>query len=190
MGCQNLFVLDPVRVLVFLKHLNSANVEIESEIFMDDAAFYEIDKRQNDRVKTQPAVSSPRRGVWLTANFAGPVSLRGAELKAYRARLSGGNHLLRASVCTALELFHFIIALKLPPSKADRQQQQQRQQHSGPCHPRTAGGETFPSCSEFLILSGKRFMSIQTAGAVSRSLCKGGRATLGSPMAVFVTITR
>lgn len=154
MGCQNLFVLDPVRVLVFLKHLNSANVEIESEIFMDDAAFYEIDKRQNDRVKTQPAVSSPRRGVWLTANFAGPVSLRGAELKAYRARLSGGNHLLRASVCTALELFHFIIALKLPPSKAERQQRQ-RQQHSGPCHPRTAGGEPFQAAVNSSFCLGK-----------------------------------
>lgn len=47
---------------------------------------------------------------------------------------------------TALELFHFIIALKLPPSKANRQQRQW-QQHSRPCHPCTAGG----SFQEFLV---------------------------------------
>lgn len=65
---------------------------------------------------------------------------------------------------TALELFHFIIALKLPPSKANRQQRQW-QQHSRPCHPCTAGGSFQAAENSSFLSGGKRFMSIQTTGA-------------------------
>ena len=82
-------------------------------------------------------------------------------MKAYRAEFFGGNLQLRSACKCSLRwnFFHFIITLKLPPPKANQrrrqQQQQQQQQHSRPCHPCTAGG-TFPSCSEFLVLSGKK----------------------------------
>lgn len=73
-------------------------------------------------------------------------------------------------VFTALELFHFIIPLKLPPSKTNRQQRlQPQQQHGRPCHPCIAGGGkgSFQAAVNSSFCLGKRFMPIQTTGAVS-----------------------
>jgi len=84
------------------------------------------------------------------------LSLCGVEMKAYRAEFfSGSLQLLSAcKVFTALELFHFIITLKLPPSKADQQQQRWQQKHSRPCHPCTAGG-SFEAVESYTFCLGK-----------------------------------
>ena len=112
---------------------------------------------------------STTAGAWLTANIIKlcGLSLRGVELKAYRARVLRRQSpiTLCVQVFTALELFHFIITLKLPPSEPTG---------GGGGGGGTEGrvtravrGEILPGCSEFLVLSGNRFMSIQTTGAVS-----------------------
>lgn len=137
-------------------------------------------------------------GVWLTANI---IKLCGLSLSVEW----NWKHILRwqspitfcVRVFTALELFHFIIPLKLPPSKTNRQQrpQQQQQQHSRPCHPCIAGGGegSFQAAVNSSFCLGKGLMPIQTTGAVSffnHHTEKQGRPTSSSPSAMFVTITQ
>lgn len=94
-------------------------------------------------------------------------SLSGVELKAYRAEFLGGDLQLPSS-CECSLCWNFSISSlhpKLPPSKADQQQQ-----HSRPCHPCTTGGPsqlrnipgfvwekicvyTNHRCSEFFLIS-------------------------------------
>lgn len=98
----------------------------------------------------------------------------------------GGKNLQLPSACECSLRWNFSISSlhsSCPPSKANRQ----RQRHSRPCHPCTAGG-SFQAAVNSSFLSGKRFMSIQTAGAVTffffeAPQWKGGQGrTLSSPL--------
>lgn len=109
---------------------------------------------------------SATTGVWLTANIIKlcGLSICGAELKAV-LWVAISNYLLRASVhCAGTFPFHHYTQaapIQSQPAAAVAKAAAATQQTVSSMH----HGGIFPSCNEFLVLSGKRFMSIQTAGA-------------------------